>query len=214
MLDEAASSAGSRADDQVQGQQAALLSKVRISRRRQGVRGNTFPDRQSIEVDRANYEVGRRNFVAWSIWTILHLPFTGASKRPAAAVQVGDAIDCISRKRSLKSSQPTTAIGRSGRSTRSDISPRAMPEQRILTCRGAATINDGGFTRCSPCSVTRCRSGRAALRQCKPTPSGPQSGSVLRTLGSERLGRFYSVLLWGSTRRPRSSSFPEARTGQ
>ena len=94
-LDEAASSAGSRAEDQVQGQQAAILSEVRISRRRQGVQGNAIPDRQSLEVDRGNYEVGRRNFVAWSIWTILHLPFTGTSKRPAAAVQVSDSIDQI-----------------------------------------------------------------------------------------------------------------------
>lgn len=66
-----------------------------VCRRWQGVRGNAIPDRQSLEVDRGNYEVGRRNFVAWSIWTILHLPFTGTSKRPAAAVQVGDAIDWI-----------------------------------------------------------------------------------------------------------------------
>ena len=67
-----ATRAGSRADDQVQGQQAALPSEVRISRRRQDVRGNAIPDRQSLEVDRGNYEVGRRNFMAWSIWTILH----------------------------------------------------------------------------------------------------------------------------------------------
>ena len=73
----------------------ALLSEDRIIRRRQGVQGNAIPVRQSLEVDRGNYEVGRRNFVAWSIWTILHLPFTGTSKRPAAAVQVGDAIDGI-----------------------------------------------------------------------------------------------------------------------
>jgi hypothetical protein len=50
----------------------ALLSEDRISRHRQGVRDLAIPDRQSLEVDRGNYEVGRRNFMAWSIWAILH----------------------------------------------------------------------------------------------------------------------------------------------
>ena len=91
----AAGSTESLAGDPAQEQQVALLSEDRISRRRHGVRGNAIPDRQSLEVDRGNYEVGRRTFMPWSIWTILHLPFTGTSERPAAAVQVGDAIDWI-----------------------------------------------------------------------------------------------------------------------
>ena len=67
----AASSTESQTGDRAQEQQVALLSEDRISRRRQGVRGNAIPLRQSLEVDRGNYEVGRRNFMGWSIGTIL-----------------------------------------------------------------------------------------------------------------------------------------------
>ena len=77
--------------------------------------------------------------MAWSIWTILHLPFTGTSERPAAAVQVGDAIDwirlipvahhrpldgdrCGARwKRRLRASPPPTL------STSRLLSPRVHP---------------------------------------------------------------------------------------
>ena len=105
-----ATRAGSRADDQVQGQQAALPSEVRISRRRQDVRGNAIPDRQSLEVDRGNYEVGRRTFMPWSIWTILHLPFTGTSERPAAAVQVGDAIEWMRLNSDIRTRLPDDGL--------------------------------------------------------------------------------------------------------
>ena len=113
-LDVAASSTESQDDDRAQGQQVALLSEDRISRRRQGVRGLAIPDRQSFEVDRGNYEVGRRYFMDWWIWTILHLPFTGTSERPAAAVQVGDARDWTESSYSTPV-LPTAGLAASGR---------------------------------------------------------------------------------------------------